>query len=445
MKHLINYNYDTLSCGYASPRKCYYYGIEAAIIGGIVGGIGAAVGGSAQAAGMAAANSDNAELTREGWDLQSKEAELARRFNAAEAAKARDYYSEVNIMKRRSEAGLNTAMVATNSATSGPAATGPAASIGAPIPMQNVGNGAAAAIQGAADTLSNAVQASIDYKKASKDIENTDANTKKTNAETQKVLDDNVRAAAINNMTLEQINLNIENALKDGTYKDLQNEGMRITLAAERQGIDKVGLDAYTSWRATKMQEANIKFEAGKFMYDYQKSMAEIKNQGKQYILQLKTQMEDMRFKYGKRKISTSSVNQTDGVNINRQEGSNSMWNINGKVGAGGHIPGIASVHGEISGGYQSSDSEMESQGYSTTNSMSTNDQFEEHFANTDVGRELSRAEAYMEILDSPVYSDELKKQAAEGMLNLNLSVRAWAMEMQQINAYNKSMYKIKE
>lgn len=444
MKHLLNYNYDTLSCGYASPRKCYYYGIEAAIIGGIVAGVGAAAGGAAQAAGMSAANADNADLTREGWDLQSKEAELARRFNAAEAEKARDYYSEVNIMKRRSEAGLNTAMVAGQSATSGPAATGPAASIGSPIPMQNVGAGVGAAIQGAADTLSNAVDASINYKKSAKDLENTDANTKKTIADTQKVLDDNVRAAAIHNMTLEQINLQIENALKDGTFKDLQNEGMKITLAAERQGLDNVSSAMYNAWRETKMKEANIKFEAGKFMFEYQRDMAEIKNQGKQFILTLKQQKEDMRYKYGRRRIYSAGRNQTDGVNVNHQEGSNNMWNVNGKIAGSAGFKGVASASAEISGGYQSSSSEMESKGYSTTNSMSTNDQFEEHFANTDVGRELSKAEGYMEILESPVYSEELKREAAEGILHLNLSVRAWAMEMQQINAYTQSMYKIK-
>ncbi len=53
-------------------------------------------------------NSEEAEKSRE---FNSEEAEKARLFQSTEAEKARDYYSESSVMQRRSDAGLNSAVL----------------------------------------------------------------------------------------------------------------------------------------------------------------------------------------------------------------------------------------------------------------------------------------------------------------------------------------------
>ncbi len=118
-------------------------------IGSIIGATAVGLAGTAASTAIGAAaqsslnkqtmdfNREEAEKSR---DFNSQEAEKARDFASKEAEKSRDYYSESSVMQRRSDAGLNSAVlnagaaptstgVPSGAAASGAAASGAAASV----------------------------------------------------------------------------------------------------------------------------------------------------------------------------------------------------------------------------------------------------------------------------------------------------------------------------
>ena len=119
MKHIISYSQSSLFANYGNPK---HYAISAGL-GALIGGLASATASGVSGGLQYSTNSKNEALTREGWKLQTEEAERARDFNSEEAEKAREYYSEEAVMERRKKAGLNTALSGSDSATSGAVAS----------------------------------------------------------------------------------------------------------------------------------------------------------------------------------------------------------------------------------------------------------------------------------------------------------------------------------
>lgn len=418
MKSIINYNYDTLSCGFASPKKC---GIES-IIAGLGLGLTAATT-TAQGIGMASANATNEKLTREGWKLQMEEAERNRQFNASEAEKTRDFYSESSIMARRAEAGLNTAMTASESAQSGATATGSPASLSSPIPMQNVGE---AAVSG----LSTAM-ASLDV--LSK-VRSGNADVLLKKEQVKGIALDNMLKEVTKNVTVEMQNETLRNLVKTGKYLDLQNSQLQQAMQIERYTANQGMMISYQQFRLQRAQETKTRMESLQIAHGaeaWQTAwVAEQKRYWNDFLLRAKTASWQSGGYKDSLKTDRESINSDSRID----KGEDSRWNISGGVSASGGFPIGANVSGHVEGGYNSGSTEKTSVGVAEISETGISTTEREFIQNNDFAKLSYKA---LKIIDEYENNPNLTKDIRQAMMreleNLNMSFQLYQAEMQQL------------
>ena len=449
---LRNYGQDTLYFGYAPHRHF----ITGAIISGafaLVGGITAA---SMSASAQRDTNDTNADINRKNLahqsaeaektrdfnaeqaeinrEFQAEEAEKNRQFNAEEAAKEREYYSESAVMERRAEAGLNTAVTGLDSATSGAsasapstpagsAATSPMPSVPSPIPMRPVD--ISSDINAMTSNLTKAVSQYFEFKQS-------EASQSKIGAETESILKEIIRNEEMHAVTMDMQNANLESIKKQLRQQDTDLERLQQTIQVERQGANLALFQMYRDWRASQIAEANIKLSAGQFFISMDKDFALIRQRAHEFAQDLELRKSDLEFKYGTRKRSSSQSAVTN------QSDNGSRWNVNGGVSVGSSNLLPVSVNGSINGGYESTENvrSIVNEGDSVN--------IEEVFANTELGQALSRLYGYIEVLESPVASREIKKEACDAIIRLNLSYESFKLLYGSIDEHNRQMHGLK-
>lgn len=418
MKHIINYWENSLSYGFGSRK---HYAISAglgAMIAGLASATAAGVGSGLQYS----TNSKNANLTREGWKLQTEEAERAREFNSEEAEKAREYYSEQSVMNRRKEAGLNTALSGSESATSGASASGSAGSLSSPIPMQvpqfgEIGN-----------ALSQAIGNYFNFKQL-------ELQGAKVSADTAKVLQDTIQDKAMFEVSMRMQNTTWQNLLKTQEHLDLQNTELKNAIRIQRLHVNEVHNQFYNEWVTREMAKNNVKIEGGKFILMYEKDLENIKLNARNFANELKLRKTDTQFKYGGRSRFGSTFDQ----NNSNTEGS--QWSINGKyhygASASAGIAGFGNVGGntglEIGGNYSSS------QQRTTAEMVGISSSSESTFANSEVGQILAKVEGALMTLEAPDLSDELKRHAIDILLRANYSFEAYQAYYAKLDRHSTS------
>ena len=198
-------------------------------------------------------NSAEAEKARA---FNSAEAETARQFNSLEAEKARLWNSESEVMKRRTEAGLNTAITGSgvtslggsSASASGPSASGPAASgsAGQVIQPPHLATPTMQAFQ--MDGLADAVMDAI---KLPAEIDNTKANTKVASEQAELI------AKQAENALLEQEYLKYRNVY---SQKDFDQKIKMLQLEFESSKTDletkKIHRDAFAEM--SNLQATNM-------------------------------------------------------------------------------------------------------------------------------------------------------------------------------------------
>lgn len=418
MKSIINYNYDTLSCGYASPKKC---GIEA-IIAGVGVGL-AATSATAQGIGAAVANKSNEKLTREGWKLQMEEAERNRLFNAKEAEKAREFYSESAIMGRRAEAGLNTAMTASESAQSGAVASGSPASLGSPIPMQNVG-------QASVSGLDTAMMALDVISKVRSN--NVDVLLKKEQVKGAAL--DNMLKEVTKNVTVEMQNQTLRNLVKSGEYLDLQNSQLKQAMQIERYTANQGMMVSYQQYRLNRAQETKTRMEALQIAHGaeaWQTAwVAEQKRYWNDFLLRSKTAS----WQTGGYRDSSSTDTNTLNSNSLTDKGKHSNWSVSGGVSASAGFPIGASVNAHIDGSYNSGSTERTSVGVSEISELGVSTNEREFIQNDDVAQlSLKALKLIEEYETNPNLTPHIREAMMRELENLNTSYQLYQFEMQQL------------
>lgn len=415
MKHIINYSQTSLFSNYGSPR---HFAISAGV-GAMIAGLASATAAGVNGALQYSTNSKNRDFTREGWKLQSEEAEKARDFNSEEAEKAREYYSESAIMQRRKDAGLNTALSGSESATSGPSASGSGASLSSPIPMEapqfgEIGN-----------ALSEAIGNYFGFKQA-------ELQGVKISSDTEKVLQDIVQDRAMHEVSINMNTQIFENLKRTGEEISLKNTQLRNAVRLERIHVNEVFNRFYNDWVSTQMARDNVKIEGGKFLLMYQKDRAKIMTDARNFANSLKLQKTDLEFRYGARARSGSSYDQ------NSSSTSGSQWNINGKyqasASAHGRVPMVAGVDVsagiEIGGTYGRHGQETTAEMVGITSSS------ESIFANSDVGKVISQVEGALLVLESPDSSKEVIDNAIDLILRANYSFEAFQMYYEKLDRF---------
>lgn len=428
MKNVINYNHNFLYSGYGNPK---HYAISAAV-GSLIAGIGAAVGGGATAISQYATNSDNQELTREGWDRQEREAARQRIFNRDEAEKAREYYSEEAVMQRRESVGLNTAMVASESATSGPSASGSPASLNAPIPNQAPNIGAVGT------AISDAISNYFGFK-------STESEIAKAGAETQRLYQDVAFHRVADNMNLRIISTNLSNLQKAGELTDAQIKQVQTLIDAEKHKISSAKVALYNDFMSTRFAGLNYAVNAVQGMHmievDYQKM--------NQYTMELRARIgmykASHHTEWKSRAKGVLNGNTSEGKDVNQQDGWQKKWQLHGVYDAGtnAHVnaPFVAGldVHANVEvGGQYGKDSHHNTS--ETTSQLRMNgysDEYEEYFVNTRAGQLLCELDACTAELDDVVnqrgrYSKgdwrELRNLLTERIIEINTSYDTWEM-----------------
>lgn len=425
MKNLINLNENIQSYGFAPPK---YYALSSLTALGGLAGIGSVVSGGSSIAGTAAnvamqaqTNAMNERLTREGWDRQSDEAEKAREFNANEAEKAREYYSESEQVKRREDAGLNTAMVASNSATTGASASGSPASLSSPIPAQSP------QIDGSA--LGDALSNYFGFKTA-------ESNISKAGAETKRLYQQIEFEKASNKINLNILNTTLDNLSKAGELTSKQIEQAQTTINAEKHkvSIAKVGL--FNEWMSDRMSSINQTFNSVNGLHIIEVNYEKLSLYTQELRARLHMFKTETYTQWRKRLSATDNRNVTEGRDFNQQDGSSSKWNLGGELSAkagNGIIGGSVNVNG----GYESSSSSVTSQGTSSSVNTGYSEQFEEYFVDTRAGQLLCEVDACVSELDDVInkrgkYTTgdwrELRNYLINRITEINTSYETWEM-----------------
>lgn len=418
MKSIINYNYDTISCGFASPKKC---GIEA-LIAGLGLGLTAATT-TAQGIGSASANATNEKLTREGWKLQMEEAERNRQFNASEAEKTRDFYSESSIMARRAEAGLNTAMTASESAQSGATATGSPASLSSPIPMQNVGE---AAVSG----LSTAM-ASLDV--LSK-VRSGNADVLLKKEQVKGIALDNMLKEVTKNVTVEMQNETLRNLVKSGKYLDLQNAQLQQAMQIERYTANQGMMISYQQFRLQRAQETKTRMESLQIAHGAEAWQTAWVAEQKRYWNDFLLRAKSASWQNGGYKDTINTDRESINSDSRTDKGEDSRWNISGGVSASAGLPIGANVSGHVEGGYNSGSTEKTSVGVAEISETGMSTTEREFIQNNDFAKLSYKA---LKIIDEYENNPNLTKDIRQAMMreleNLNMSFQLYQAEMQQL------------
>lgn len=418
MKHIISYSPSSLFSNYGNPK---HYAISAGL-GALIAGLASATAGAVNGGLQYSANSKNEALTREGWKLQTEEAEKSRHFNADEAEKAREYYSEEAIMARRKEAGLNTAMSGSDSATSGASASGSAGSFGSPIPMQAPQFGAIGS--GLAEAIGNY----FGFKQA-------DIQGKKTDAETQRILQDIVHDKAMHEVSIRMTTQNFYNLKKMGEELDIKNAQLRNATRLEHLHVNEVFNRFYNDWVTIQMAKDNVKIDGGKFILMYEKDRAKIMADARNFANSLKLQKTDLQYKYGGRARIGSSYDQSS------SETNGSQWNINGKyhaeASAHGRVPMVAGV--DVSAGVDIGGSYGRHGQETTAEMVGITSSSEASFANDEVAQIISRVEGALIVLESPDSSDEVIRNAIDVILRANYSFEAFQMYYEKLDRFSSS------
>lgn len=412
MKHIIKLLENTLS----SPTANLKCGIPAAALGGIISGIGGIAGGAMSSSSQYSANGQNMRLTREGWKIQQQEAEKSRQFNSEEAEKAREYYSEGAIMKRRQEAGLNTALEGSQSATSGASAQGSSANISSPIPMQSTDF----------TPLSNGLQTAISNYFGFKQTELQGA---KVSAETERVLQDIIQDKAMHEVSIRMNTQQIENLTKQNEELSLKNTQLRNAVRLERIQVNGVFNRFYNDWVTNKMAQDNVKIEGGKFILMYQKDRAKIMAEARNFANQLRIHKVDLQYKYGGRSRHGATYGQ------NSNDTNSSGWSVNGKFHSEGSVSAGVLGFGKVDGstGVELGGNYTTSQQRTTAEMVGVSASSEQTFANTEVGKMLAEVEGALLILESPDSSDEVIRNALDVILRANYSFEAFTIYYEKI------------
>lgn len=427
-------------------RKCMGSSALGAIIQGVSSITAAGLSSGLSAGSTANANKRGVYLTREMWDKQVAEAQRNREWNAEQAALARDYYSESSVAQRMEDAGLNTALVAGNSATSGASASSSPASLGSPSPQQaadfgslsQLGDVGLKILQGqklSEETKSVAQQRYIDGEMASITLSEHIANMRKLTADTKLT------------------SANTSRAEFDTTI------AKSFAMQTQRAQLQQIHLFSFLKFQEQRLASNKAKFDANLAMANWETNRSQINLMARRYRDDFVLNLERLRFDSGSRRISSRSgsrsVNLSDSQNSSRTNnfdvqvglavsaGVNASANAATSVG----VPLVASeslgvgvgadarfgVDGSLSSGVSETSSISES--FSDSRGMSQTDQFEERFVNTTIGKMISRCEAMIMIVEDPKSSREQVMKALNEMVSIDTDFEAYLLFLRQFNS----------
>lgn len=410
------------------------------ILGSTVVAAGVTAAGSMASAGMGMAaqsamnkeamkfNREEAEKNRE---FQSEEAEKNREFQSEEAQKVRDYYSEAEIMKRRSEAGLNSAVAGGN--TSSPAATGSpsgsapsgsAASFGgSSLPsIPNFLGEAAVILDKLADADGKVTRNKIDKKTG---LQRAISDIAKTTAET-------VGQTQQNEFNLQYFQKQLALADEAVTGAKLDNELKKLQKFNIDNQIQNGIEEAYFLYVENNTKLFNSLLTAENFAHQWEQDKREIQLKIEEY----KASWNNMSYTHGSRKSGSISTSSQGGTSHTTTDGSN--WNINGNIKVGyksSSFPGSKGLNaeGSIAGGYGSSYTTATSGFDNMGTSVSTNEQ-NESFANSQLGQFAVEITALWDIANDSSKSVESRKEA----------VRKLSQSLSDMEAYGRFQKRIR-
>lgn len=392
-------------------------------------------------------NAEEAEKTRE---FNAEEAEKARQFNAEEAQKSREWNSESEVMKRRAEAGLNTAVTGdsgtsggSSASASGPSASGPSASAPSapslvtpqmqPLPIGE-------AVTNYIDTLLNVAKTRSDIlggkAQAKRDLAQADFTAEQ--AEHQRIINDwtpqTCRATFDNLVSKTDLNKADIN-LKNANLEALQTQMDNYFIQGVSTYYDMVVSIEDVNQRANFFL-ANFPLEYERLHQDAQKFEAEWKQRGF-----------DLSYKWGSHKKSSKGWNVglkgsghrgrsgdtssgtsneiIDGTIIHDSDGDQINHSQRAREFAEKALKSVGGVGLTINGGY---DDHTETSNY---------------FRNEDAYNVFVEMQGCINIAKSPSYSKAQQDQALRRLNKLTLSAEAYKffiMNMGKVKRFPKQL-----
>lgn len=388
----------------------------------------------------------NAEEAEKAREFNAEEAEKSRQFNSEEAQKAREWNSEPEVMKRRAEAGLNTAVTGQTTssgggssaqASSSPAVGGSASAPSAPhlaVPtMQPIDMGSI--MQGISSLAKT--QSEVDKNNAGAKDLIANAEHKAELAEYQRIVNEwtpNQFRSSIAELT-SKTNLN----KAEIRMKDAQVEGFQAQM-------DKFFQEGYALYISTNLQVADFNQQVNEYLASFPLAYETLQQDAQKFEAEWKRSGYDMAYKWGSKKESHKGWDVGLRGNAHRgRSGENTEVNKEGKEDSSVFNIGMEHV-GEKSTTQKVLETVTKAVGgigIQVEGGYRDSDIVRSNYRNEPLYKYFVEGQALANIARSPKYSKEIQDKALQRMNTLSMSVEgygAFLMQLGKVKRFPKTL-----
>lgn len=368
-------------------------------------------------------NAEEAEKSRE---FNAQEAEKSREFNAQQAEIARQWSSEPEVMKRRAEAGLNTAITGQSttsgggspSASSSPASSTPTSAPSAPhmsVPIMQ------------SPDIAGIMQGISTMAKTSSEISKNNANAEQLLSDAEHKAELSEHQRIVNEWTPKEFRSTIDNLISktklnevDVRLKNAQIDGFRATL-------DSKFMEGFALYTQLNLQVSDFNQQVNEFLAQFPVVYEQLNLDAQKFEKQWQQSGYDMSYKWGSRKDSYDgwNVGATGTASRGRSGDSQNLPDSQPQI---MNAPSstlekvfnsvtkaLGGVGVNINGGYQDYDK--------VTN----------HFRDEAMYKYFVEGKALSNIASSPKYSKDIQDKALQRMQTLTLSVEGYGAFLMQL------------
>lgn len=406
-------------------------------------GIGSAVSGAVGAAASITSthltNEANKEIAKETNETQLKiheddrafnaeEAEKARQFNAEEAQKAREWNSESEVMKRRAEAGLNTAITGENGTSGGSSAsaTGPSASApSAPSlvtpQMQPLPIG---------EAVTNYIDTLLDVAKTRSDILGGKAQAKRDLAQAYYTAEQVEHQRIINEWTPQTCRATFDNLISKTNLNKADISLKDANLEALNTQMDNFFIQGVSTYYNMVVSIEDVNQRANFFLANFPLEYERLHQDAQKFEAEWKQRGFDLSYKWGSHKKSVKGWNV--GLKGNGHRGrsgdtSSGSWEENG---AGTKVTDSdGDVVSNSSKARRFAEEALKSVGgvgLTINGGYDDHNEISNSFRNEDAYNIFVEMQGCINIAKSPSYSKDQQDQALRRLNKLTLSAEAY-------------------
>lgn len=375
-------------------------------------------------------NAEEAEKSRE---FNAEEAEKARQFNAEEAQKSREWNSESEVMKRRADAGLNTAVTGESGTTGGSSAsaTGPAASssqASAPSSpllvtpqMQPLPIG---------EAVTNYIDTLLNVAKTRTDILGGKAQAKRDLAQADYTAEQAEHQRIINEWTPQTCRATFDNLVSKTNLNKADIDLKNANLEALKTQMDNYFIQGVATYYDMVVSIQDVNQRANFFLANFPLEYERLHQDAKKFEAEWKQRGFDLSYKWGSHKKNVNGWNVNISANAHRGRSGDSSTSEIESNGAGTRVTDsdgdVVSNTSQAKKLVEEASKYLGGFGFNAGGSYDYHNETKNYFRNEDAYNIFVEMQGCINIAQSPSYSKAQQDQALRRLNNLTLSAEAY-------------------